>query len=164
MPAEEGTEARLAALEELAGGKGEEARQQQEDDEEDVRYRRGEVAAKLALGDDPDMLHCFAVSGAPTWVSGLVMRRNTSSSGRPSSSGVPCATTRPRSMMIARVQAASTSSRIWVENTTALVLPSSRIRLRTSCFWLGSRPSVGSSSTSTSGSWISACARQVRWR
>ena len=40
-----------------------------------------------------------------------------------SSSGVPLATMRPRSMMIARVQAASTSSRMWVEKTIALFLP-----------------------------------------
>jgi hypothetical protein len=81
-----------------------------------------------------------------------------------SSSGVPLATILPRSMMIARVHAASTSSRMWVENTIAFFSPRRRMRLRSSCFWLGSRPSVGSSMTSTSGSWISACARQVRCR
>src|SRR2546422_4865192 len=34
------------------------------------------------------------------------------------------------------------------------------IWVRTSCFWFGSSPSVGSSRISTSGSWISACARR----
>ena len=36
------------------------------------------------------------------------------------------------------------------------------ISARTSCFWLGSRPSVGSSSTSTGGSCSSACASPTR--
>src|SRR5262249_30279606 len=73
MPAEKGREARLAPLEEVAGGEGEEAGEQQEDDEEDVGHRRSEIGDELALGDDPDDLHAFAVSGS-------VMRRNTSSS------------------------------------------------------------------------------------
>ena len=67
-------------------------------------------------------------------------------------------------MMIARVHAASTSSRMCVEKMIALFSPIRRISVRTSCFWFGSSPSVGSSRISTSGSWISACARQVRWR
>ena len=88
MPAEERAEARLAALEELAGGEGEEAGQQQEDHQEHVGHRRGEVGDELALGDGadgvPGVLMAFTVSGR-------VRRRNTSSSGRPSSSGVPLA-------------------------------------------------------------------------
>ena len=47
MPAEEGGEARLAALEEIARGKREEAREEQEDDQEDVRDRRREVGGEL---------------------------------------------------------------------------------------------------------------------
>ena len=100
-------------------------------------------------------------------VSGSVIERNTSSS-RPSgerafnSCGVPFATILPRSMMMTRVHAASTSSRMWVEKMIALFSPMRLMRLRTSCFWLGSSPSVGSSMMRISGSWISACARQVR--
>src|SRR3954466_3390642 len=73
MPAEEGREARLAALEKVAGGKGEKAGEQQEDDEKDVCDRRAEIARQLALHDGADDAHFFAVSGR-------VMRRNTSSS------------------------------------------------------------------------------------
>ncbi len=69
-----------------------------------------------------------------------------------SSSGVPLATIRPRSMMIAREQTASTSSRIWVEKMIAFFSPIFRIKVRTSCFWLGSSPSVGSSRINTAGS------------
>ena len=48
-------------------------------------------------------------------------------------------------MIAARVQTASTSSRMWVEITIALSGLMSRIRDRTWRFWLGSSPSVGSS-------------------
>src|SRR5271165_1287407 len=48
--------------------------------------------------------------------------------------GVPFATIFPRSIMIARVHAASTSSRMCVEKIIALSRPISRIRARTSCF------------------------------
>src|SRR4051812_46400107 len=73
MPAEERREARLAALEEIAGGEREEAGEEQEDDEEHIRHRRGEVRAELAFHERDDGLHAFTVSGS-------VMRRNTSSS------------------------------------------------------------------------------------
>src|SRR5436190_23422497 len=73
MPAEESREARFAALEEAAGGKGEKAREQKEDDEEHVRDRRAEIARQFALHDGADDAHFFAVSGS-------VIRRNTSSS------------------------------------------------------------------------------------
>jgi hypothetical protein len=39
MPAEEGREARLAALEEAARGEGEEAGEEQEDDQEHIGHR-----------------------------------------------------------------------------------------------------------------------------
>ena len=65
-------------------------------------------------------------------------------------------------MMIARVHTASTSSRMCVEMTIAFSGAMLRIRVRTSCFWFGSSPSVGSSSTSTGGSCSSACARPTR--
>src|ERR1019366_5794718 len=71
---------------------------------------------------------------------------------RLSSCGVPLATILPRSMMIAREQTASTSSRMCVEKMIPFFSPMRRINCRTSCFWFGSSPSVGSSSTSTSGS------------
>ena len=69
-----------------------------------------------------------------------------------SSCGVPLATILPRSMIIAREQTASTSSRMCVEKMIAFFSPMRRINCRTSCFWFGSSPSVGSSNTSTSGS------------
>ena len=76
--------------------------------------------------------------------------------------GVPSLTTRPRSMMMARSHTASTSSRMCVETMIALVSPIARISSRTRCFWLGSRPSVGSSRISTSGSCRIAWARPTR--
>ena len=51
-----------------------------------------------------------------------------------SSAGVPLATTLPRSMMITRLQAASTSSRMCVEKMIALLSPMRLIKPRTSCF------------------------------
>ena len=48
--------------------------------------------------------------------------------------GVPLATILPRSIMIAREQAASTSSRICVEKIMAFFWPILRIKPRTSCF------------------------------
>ena len=76
--------------------------------------------------------------------------------------GVPSATIRPSEMIRARVQTASTSSRMWVEMTIALSRDISRMSDRTSNFWLGSSPSVGSSRMSTSGSCSRACARPTR--
>ena len=93
--------------------------------------------------------------------------RNTASS-RPlgwrctSAAGVSSATMRPPAMTIAREHTASTSSRMCVEMTIALSGAMRSIRPRTSCFWFGSRPSVGSSSTSTGGSCSSAWARPTR--
>src|SRR5262249_1813263 len=144
--------------------KGEEPCEQQEDHEEHVSDGRREIAAQLALHDrldvGPGVHQCFTVSGS-------VIARNTSSR-RPSgerafnSCGVPLATMRPRSMMMTREHTASTSSRMCVEKMIALFAPICLMRLRTSYFWLGSSPSVGSSMIRTSGSWISDCARQVR--
>ena len=65
-------------------------------------------------------------------------------------------------MTMVRVQSASISSRIWVEITIALSPASSFSRPRTSCFWFGSRPSVGSSRIRTSGSWRIAWAMPTR--
>ena len=76
--------------------------------------------------------------------------------------GVPSATMRPRSMITARVHTASTSSRRWVEMMIAFSLAIAWISLRTLCFWLGSRPSVGSSITSIGGSCRIAWARPTR--
>src|SRR5688572_25510212 len=73
MPAEKGGEARFAALEEVPRGEGKETGEQEKDDEKDVRHRRGEVCAKLALRNGPDRSHRLTVSGS-------VIRRNTSSS------------------------------------------------------------------------------------
>src|SRR5258706_4795722 len=85
MPAEERGEARFAALEEIARGEGKESGQQKEDHQEDVRDRRGEVRAQLALDDGEDGFHDFACGS----VSGSGMRRNTSSSS-PRSLYMPC--------------------------------------------------------------------------
>src|SRR5688572_32422841 len=54
MPAEKGGEARFAALEEVPRGEGKETGEQEKDDEKDVRHRRGEVCAKLALRNGPE--------------------------------------------------------------------------------------------------------------
>jgi len=56
--------------------------------------------------------------------------------------GVPSATIRPRSIIKARLQIASTSSRICVEMMIALVGAISAMSLRTANFWLGSSPSA----------------------
>ena len=47
---------------------------------------------------------------------------------------------------------------------TVLPAPSRRMFWRKSRIWFGSRPAVGSSMMSTSGSWSSACATPTRWR
>src|SRR6185295_183930 len=49
-----------------------------------------------------------------------------------------------------------------VESTTHFVFASSRMRLRISTIWCGSRPVVGSSRITTSGSWMSARAADER--
>ena len=79
-------------------------------------------------------------------------------------SGVPSALISPRAMMSARVHTASTSSRMWVEMMIAFSAAISLIMVRTTNFWLGSSPSVGSSMMSTCGSCRMACAKHVRWR
>src|SRR3984893_7479006 len=71
---------------------------------------------------------------------------------------------RPREMMIARVHTASTSSRMCVEMTMILSRAMSLMSVRTSCFWLGSSPSVGSSRISTGGAWTIARAKALRER
>jgi hypothetical protein len=65
-------------------------------------------------------------------------------------------------MMMTRVQIASTSSRMWVDRMTAFSAAMFLMRTLTSFFWLGSRPSVGSSRIRTGGSWRSACAKPTR--
>ena len=62
------------------------------------------------------------------------------------------------------VHTASTSSRMCVEMTMILSRAMSLISVRTSCFWFGSSPSVGSSRISTGGSCTIACARPTRRR
>src|SRR5579884_2684240 len=63
----------------------------------------------------------------------------------------PSATIRPRLMISSREQVCCTSESTWVERITVRSFPSSPIRRRISTRWLGSSPSVGSSSTSKSG-------------
>ncbi len=79
-------------------------------------------------------------------------------------SGVPWAMMRPRSMIITRWQRSSTSGRMWVESSSVRSRPRSRMRSRMAMICLGSRPTVGSSRISTSGSWRIAVARPTRWR
>src|SRR5690606_14364499 len=81
-----------------------------------------------------------------------------------SPAGVSSARILPPEITTARVQIASTSSSRCVEITIVLDFAMPPISWRTSCFWFGSRPSVGSSSSSTSGSCRIACARPTRRR
>ena len=76
--------------------------------------------------------------------------------------GEPLATMRPPAMMMVREQVCSTSCRMCELNSTVCRSPSSLIRLRVSRIWLGSRPMVGSSSTSKSGSCMIASASPTR--
>src|SRR5215469_4427100 len=156
---EERIEVGLAAIEEAAEVEGQRALQHKEDDDEYRGDGCGEIAGEFAAGDDEDVAHAQAAS--------IVNCRNTSSSLPDgclpcSSAGVASATTRPAAMMIARVHTASTSSNMCVEITIAFCGAICAISVRTSCFWLGSSPSVGSSSTSTGGSCSSACASPTR--
>ena len=77
-------------------------------------------------------------------------------------SGVPSASNWPRAIITAREQTASTSSRMCVETIIALPAAISLIKPRTWYFWFGSKPSVGSSRTSTSGSCSKAWANPTR--
>ena len=82
-----------------------------------------------------------------------------------SCAGVPAATSRPRSIRTTRSASASASSRYWVVSSS--VTPSStssRIVDQTTCRLRGSRPVVGSSSTSTCGRSIRPAARSTRRR
>ncbi len=84
--------------------------------------------------------------------------------GRSSETG-PCTMTRPRLRMTARLQTSSTSwSRCDDRKTVMPSLPSWRMSSRTSFMPCGSRPLVGSSSTMTSGLWMSARAMPRRCR
>src|SRR6185312_3933499 len=83
---------------------------------------------------------------------------------RARSSGVPSATSLPSEMMMMREQVACTSPRMWVEKMTVFSCPIDLMTVRISAIWLGSRPEVGSSRMSTSGSCTIACARPTRWR
>ena len=102
-----------------------------------------------------------ASSGAPL--------RSTRTAGLPIQlwrrlSGVPSATIRPRSMITTRSQSSSTSGRMWVESSRVCWRPSSRISSRIEMICRGSRPTVGSSSTSTRGLCRMAVASPTRWR
>src|SRR5579864_5847254 len=79
-------------------------------------------------------------------------------------SGVPSAAMRPRSMMMTRSQSSSTSGRMWVDSSSVRSRPSSRISSRMEMICFGSRPTVGSSRTSTPGRCRMAVASPTRWR
>src|SRR5208282_2277725 len=141
--AEVGVEARDARLEEAAEPREREAdRDEEKGHQEHVRDRRPEVPGELPPEDGAYLLH------TSPWVRprkissilapGLRARR---------AAGVSSATSLPREMMMMRVQMASTSSRMCVERMTAFCAAMLLMRSRTSFFWFGSSPSVGSSIT-----------------
>ena len=69
-----------------------------------------------------------------------------------SSATVPLVTTRPACMTMTWEQVSSTSASRWLETTTVRPVDAYRCRIgRIAAIWGGSRPLVGSSSTSTSG-------------
>ena len=81
-----------------------------------------------------------------------------------SSLTLPSETMRPRLMRPIRLQIISTSGMMWVEKNT--VFPRffrPRMRSRTSARPMGSRPLIGSSRMTSSGSWSSAWAMPTRW-
>lgn len=79
-----------------------------------------------------------------------------------SSCGVVSRMSLPRCSKMTRLAMASTSSIIWVEMMTMLRSPYCLIKLRMENFWLGSRPSVGSSKMSILGRCSSAPAMPTR--
>src|SRR5215471_2049175 len=81
-----------------------------------------------------------------------------------SSVSVPCATMRPRLMMITPSHTIDTSGRMCVDRMTVCWPASERMSARISAICFGSRPMVGSSRISTSGSPRSAWASPTRWR
>src|SRR6266481_167224 len=81
-----------------------------------------------------------------------------------SSDCVPCATMRPRLMMMMLSQTIETSGRMCVERMTVCWPPSDLMSARISAIWRGSRPMVGSSRISTSGSPRRAWATPTRCR
>ena len=68
-----------------------------------------------------------------------------------SAATVPSAAMAPREITSRRSQVASTSCMTWVLKITVRSLPKELTSLRISTRWLGSSPSVGSSSTRISG-------------
>ncbi|MCA9693697.1 MAG: type I polyketide synthase, partial [Myxococcales bacterium] len=74
------------------------------------------------------------------------------------------ATTRPCERMTTRSQSASTSARMCDEKISVWAPPSPRSIARISCTWLGSRPTVGSSRTTSGGAPSSASAMPTRCR
>lgn len=87
----------------------------------------------------------------------IIVRRNFLSS-----CGVVSRMSLPRCSKMTRLAMASTSSIIWVEMMTMLRSPYCLIKLRMENFWLGSRPSVGSSKMSILGRCSSAPAMPTR--
>src|SRR6185295_520505 len=116
----------------------EDVRQREEEQDDDHGERRGEITCELAAQDDADRFHGgLREDQAAT-------ARNRSSSlpdgeRARSAAGVSSATSLPCAMMMARVQTASTSSRMCVEMTMVFSRAISPINVRTSCFCSGSR-------------------------
>jgi hypothetical protein len=79
------------------------------------------------------------------------------------SAGVPSEISLPRLTMSTRLHIFSTSDRMWVERMTVRSFPCSRITFRIWRTWLGSRPIVGSSRITISGSCTMASAMPMRW-
>ena len=129
---------------------------------------RGSTSTQIPSASRP-----FNTCGNSLWVTGSNAATGAALSGSTSSSYqrrwaassfiVPCRMTCPRTMIARRLQISSSSLSRWEFMNT--VRPSSRSRLSTmrmSLRPMGSTPSVGSSSTTSSGSFISAWATPTR--
>ena len=130
------------------------------------RGRRPRASARRPSADRP-----AARGSQPAPAPGRLRRRrssSTTSSGSvgPSSAIPPSATTRPASRITTDALTRSTSSSRCDERMTCMPrsAPTCWIRASMSSRWDGSSPLVGSSSSSSSGSWTMAWASLTRWR
>ena len=123
--------------------------------------RRGGARRRRAVTSRPRAARIDASSSARSSTS------TTSPSGpRRRSASVPACTTSPPSTITTASQIRSTSSRWWDDTTmcTPNSVPMRRMRASISVRCIGSSPSVGSSSRTSSGSWAIAEASLTRCR
>src|SRR6266545_5821070 len=156
-------------VERLPGHVVEHPPQQRDQDAREQHQHRESTAVSAELGEDPGRdgegdpgVHASTPLLSTSW------RKASSTSSTPAFSlmsvGVPSAMIRPSRISSSRSQR-SASSMTWLETSTAA--PASAISWNSrhrSLRSTGSRPTVGSSSTSTSGSLRSATARLARDR